>query len=263
MIAAVSRYANSQNAVKQADLSANRPFHVEIEKLANTSYCPDGAGRWFYERAAGSYNVMLAREGTTPARLSRIRETIPTSRKITKTDLAKFLSTWDQKPDRVSLGSQKNFAAFMDELDIENSPWPALPDVTFYKRMVAKAILFKTAQKLVRPAFQAFQANITTYLVALISHRLGNRIDLDRIWQQQDLSPQLKQQMQSWAPEVNRILHQSASGKMVSEWAKKAECWEAVRKGSYSQVLDGIPEMKLADGGASTSVPAGVVFGTG
>ena len=263
MVSAVSRYANSQNAVKQADLSANRPFHVEIEKLANTSYCPDGAGRWFYERAAGSYNVMLVREGTTPARLSRIRETIPTSRKITKTDLAKFLSTWDQKPDRVSLGSQKNFAAFMDELDIENSPWPALPDVTFYKRMVAKAILFKTAQKLVRPAFQAFQANITTYLVALISHRLGNRIDLDRIWQQQDLSPQLKQQMQSWAPEVNRILHQSASGKMVSEWAKKAECWEAVRKGSYSQVLDGIPEMKLADGGASTSVPAGVVFGTG
>jgi len=43
--------------VRQADLSANKPFHVEIEKLANTLYCPDGIGRWFYERAAGSYNV--------------------------------------------------------------------------------------------------------------------------------------------------------------------------------------------------------------
>ena len=127
--------------------------------------------------------------------------------------------------------------------------------MTFYKQMVAKAILFKTAQKLVRPAFQAFQANITTYLVALISHRLGNRIDLDRIWQQQDLSPQLKQQMQSWATEVNRILHQSAGGKMVSEWAKKAECWEAVRKGNYSQVLDGMPEVNLANDEVSYSVP--------
>jgi hypothetical protein len=262
MISAVSRYANSQNAVKQADLSANRPFHVQIEKLANTIYCPDGAGRWFYERATGSYNVMLAREGATPAKLSRIKETIPASRKITKTDLAKFLSTWDQKPDRVSLGSQKNFAAFMDELDIENSPWPALPDVTFYKQMVAKAILFKTAQKLVRPVFQAFQANITTYLVALISHRLGSWIDLDKIWQQQDLSSRLKQQMQAWAPEVNRVLHQSASGRMVSEWAKKAECWEAVRKGSYSQVLDSIPEVKPTNCGVS-SVPACVVFGVG
>ena len=254
MVSAVSRYANSQNAVRQADLSANRPFHVEIEKLANTIYCPDGTGQWFYERATGSYHVKLAREDTTPARLSRIKETIPTSRKITKTDLAKFLSTWDQKPNRVSLGSQKNFAAFMDELDSENSPWPALPDVSFYKQMIAKAILFKTAQKLVRPTFHAFQANITTYLVALISHRLGNRIDLDRIWQQQDVSPKLKQQMQSWATEVNRILHQSAGGKMVSEWAKKAECWEAVRKGRYSQVLDGLPEVNLANEEVSQSV---------
>ena len=100
MISAVSRYANSQNVVRQADLSANRPFHVEIEKLANTTYCPDGTSRWFYERAAGSYNTLLAREGTSPAKLRQIKEKIPSSRKITKTDLAKFLSTWIRNPTR-------------------------------------------------------------------------------------------------------------------------------------------------------------------
>lgn len=262
MISAVSRYANSQNVVRQADLSANRPFHVEIEKLANTTYCPDGTSRWFYERAAGSYNTLLAREGTSPAKLRQIKEKIPSSRKITKTDLAKFLSTWDQKPDQVSLGSQKNFVALMNSLDVENSPWPQQPDVLFYKQMIAKAILFKAAQKLVRPAFKAFQANVTTYLIALLSHRLGDRLDLERIWLQQDVSPQLKQQMLTWAQSVNRILHESAKGRMVSEWAKKAECWEAVRKGSYNQILDGIPELKLANCGVS-SVPAGVVFGVG
>ncbi len=77
LISSISRYANSQNVVRQADLSANRPFHVEIEKLSNTVYCPDGIGRWFYERAAGSYNVLLARDGTTPARRKQIRESIP------------------------------------------------------------------------------------------------------------------------------------------------------------------------------------------
>lgn len=262
MISAVSLYANSQNAVRQADLSANRSFHVEIEKLANTTYCPDGVSRWFYERAAGSYNVLLAREGTTPAKLRQIKENVPSSRKITKTDLAKFLSTWDQKPDQVSLGSQKSFMAFMNSLDTENGPWPQQPDVLFYKQMIAKAILFKAAQKLIRPAFKAFQANVTTYLVSLLSHRLNDRLDLDYVWRQQGVSPQLEQQMGKWAKTVNEILHQSANGRMVSEWAKKPECWTAVRKGPYSPLIEGIPELKPA-GRRASPLPADTTFGTG
>ncbi len=146
LVASISRYANSQNSVRQADLSANKPFHVEIEKLSNTVYCPDGIGRWFYERAAGSYNVLLAREGTTPARLRQIKESIPTSRKINKTDLAKFLNTWDQKPYLVSLGAQKNFIELMKEIeDSDGQSVNFQPDINFYKQLIAKAILFKVA----------------------------------------------------------------------------------------------------------------------
>jgi len=50
LVSDISRFANSQNAVSQSDLSANKPFHVEVEKLSLTVYCPDGVGRWFYER---------------------------------------------------------------------------------------------------------------------------------------------------------------------------------------------------------------------
>ena len=145
LISDISKYANSQNSVKQSDLSANSPFHVEMEKLALSTYCHDGVGRWFYERAAGSYNTMLAREGTTPARLKHLKEVVtPPSRKVTKTDLAKYLNAWDQKPDSVSLGSQKNFERFMDCLKVaEGYPPMPLPDVAAYKAMIAKAIFFK------------------------------------------------------------------------------------------------------------------------
>ena len=61
LVSDISRYANSQNSVKQSDLSANKPFHVEIEKLSRSIYCPDGVGQWFYERAAGSYNTLISR----------------------------------------------------------------------------------------------------------------------------------------------------------------------------------------------------------
>ncbi|TSA12488.1 MAG: abortive phage infection protein [Deltaproteobacteria bacterium] len=244
LVSSISRYANSQNAVRQADLSANKPFHVEIEKLSNTVYCPDGIGRWFYERAAGSYNVILAREGTTPARLRQIRDSIPTSRKISKTDLAKFLNAWDQKPSLVSLGAQKNFIELMKEIeDSDEQSTIFQPDMNFYKQLIAKAILFKVAQKLVRQMFPAFQANVTAYLVSVAAYMIGGSLDLGKIWQQQDLSPKLKQQLQTWASEVHDILHKSATGRMVSEWAKKKECWDIVRNANYSNPIDGIPEL--------------------
>ena len=70
-------------------------------------------------------------------------------------------------------------------------------------------------------------------------------MDFDRIWLQQDISLQLKQQVQAWAVDVERILHQSAEGRMVSEWAKKSECWDAVCNGKYSTPLSSIPELRV------------------
>lgn len=246
LVSAISRFANSQNAVRQADLSANRLFHREIEKLATHTYCSDGVSRWFYERAAGSYNVLLARDGTTPARLRHIKESIPTARRITKTDLAKYLNAWDQLPHIVSLGAQKNFVEFMKELeDRDGQPSNEIPDVLFYKQAIAKAILFKTVQKLVRPMFPAFQGNIAVYLISLFANRVGWKLDMNRIWDQQDLSSQLKEQLRTWAVEVSEVLHRSASGRMISEWAKKMECWIIVQKSNYSGIRDDIPEIRL------------------
>jgi len=246
LISDISRYANSQNSVRQSDLSANKPFHIEIEKLSQTTYCPDGVGRWFYERAAGSYNTMLAREGNTPARLKHIKANVtPTARKLTKTDLAKYLHAWDCRPDLVSRGAQKNFEEFMDSIrDQEGLAPRPLPDVPTFKSMIAKAILFKRTSSLVRPMFPAFQGNVAAYLVSVLADRLGDRIDLDLIWNQQDISKQLRQQLATWAVEVNDALHKSSGGRMISEWAKKPECWDRVRAAAYSTPRADIPEVR-------------------
>jgi hypothetical protein len=244
LISDISRYANSQNSVKQSDLSANKPFHIEMEKLALSTYCPDGVGRWFYERAAGSYNTMLAREGGTPAQLRKLREAIPPARKITKTDLAKYLNAWDKRPDLVSLGSQKNFEKFMESTRGEEGATAALPNVAMYKTMVAKAILFKKAQALIRPSLPAFQANVVAYTISLLSEQAGQSFSFDQIWNHQDISAGLKNQLQTWASEVSDVLNRSASGRMVSEWAKKPECWTVVKEAAYSPMDRGIRELQ-------------------
>lgn len=247
LVSDISRYANSQNAVRQSDLSANKPFHVEIERISRTVFCPDGVSQWFYERAAGSYSTLLAREGTTPAKLKKIKEAIPASRRLTKTDLAKYLNAWAQKPEIVSLGTQKNFDRFMASLIAPEGQEVKLPSTAEFKAIIAKAKLYREAQKLIRSMFQAFQANITAYTVSVTSMVIGDRVDLDKIWNNQAISPELLRQIEIWARQVSDVLHESAGGRMISEWAKKPECREAVFAASYSPVSLGIPEVRYGN----------------
>ena len=245
LISEVSRFANSQNSVRQSDLSANKPFHVDIERLSLSVYCPDGVGRWFYERAAGSYNTVLAREGTTSAKLRQLKESIPTARRITKTDLAKFMNAWAQLPDVVSLGAQKNFDHFMAAMtgpDVA-APMKGMAPVDF-KSLVAKAIIFKATQKLVRPMFQAFQANVTAYTVSVLSRLVGNLIDLDSIWVAQTASPELMAYVGTLAKQVNDTLHRTAGGRMISEWAKRPECRNRIFEETFPLPRDSIPELR-------------------
>ncbi|WP_431025470.1 AIPR family protein [Halomonas sp. H5] len=245
LVADISRYANSQNAVRQSDLSANKPFHVEVERLSLTVYCPDGTGRWFYERAAGSYNTLLAREGTTPAKRRALKASVPPSRKITKTDLAKYLMAWDIKPDIVSLGAQKCFGRFMTELSEAEATGSTMTlDPAFFKALVAKAIMYKATHKTVRPLVSAFLANVAAYTVSVVADSYGESFNLERVWSQQGVSPQFLKQVEIWAHEVNDRLHETANGRMISEWAKRPECKTAMFSRSFSPPSVDIPEIR-------------------
>ncbi len=244
LISNISRFANSQNVVKQSDLSANKPYHRELEKLSLRVYCPDGVGRWFYERSAGSYKVMLEKETSTPVQKKKLQADIPVSRKLSKPDLAKYILAWGQQPHVVSLGGQKNFQAFMEGLEErESRGLSIIPSVLEYKLMIAKVIIFKCAHKVIRPAFPAFQANITAYTVSVLAAKLGSVLDLMAVWDTQAISPQLQMQILVWSREINNILQRSSKGRMISEWAKKPECWDEVVNQQYTEVASGIPEI--------------------
>lgn len=86
---------------------------------------------------------------------------------------------------------------------------------------------------------------MATYLISVLAHHYGSEVDLDRIWLQQDISEPLKDALRGLAVQVNTVLHQSANGKMISEWAKKPECWDTVRSAAYPPLSTGIPERKV------------------
>jgi hypothetical protein len=259
LISNVSRYANSQTAVKLSDLSANRPFHVQLEKLANETWCPDGATRWFYERAAGAYNVMLLKEGNTPAKRRALQEMIPPRRKLTKNDVAKFHEAWRGKPNQVAMAGEKNFAAFMAALDENPALVPNPLDARWYRAMIAKVILFKAIETMIKTteAKQTFRqgwVNIATYTVAVVADRFGENLDLEQIWMKQGVSQGLRDLLWNWATVVNATFTRIAPGQQVSEVAKRERTWLEVKAAHFSGPESAIPEILTSAGPSSHAV---------
>lgn len=227
----ISTFANTQNKIQVADFSANDPFHRRVEELSRTIWAPAQSGlkpqNWFYERARGQYADMLSRE-STPKRKKEYKETHPL---FTKTDLAKYENTWDQLPYQVSEGAQKNFHKFMLRLKDYKG---FVPDESYYHNLIAKSILFRQTEKLVqKQQYGGYRANIVTYTLAFLSYKTAQRIDLDRIWKDQVLTPALEWEIIEISKFVQKLIVNPPSGANVGEWCKKEKCWQSIRDYEY------------------------------
>jgi len=225
----ISRYANTQNKVSEADFSSRDPYHIEIQRQSETTWVPGEQSRWFYERARGAYQETKARQAASQAKKKKFEAVTPTSQRFTKTDLAKYINSWDMMPDIVSLGAQKNFIHFMDRLRSQYGvEWK--PDTDYYKDLIAKAIIFKATTGIIRQMqIPAYRANIVTYTIAYLAHRAAGRIDLRKIWEQQKISEGIKEAIQNWCPDIFDKIVESAGDRNVTEWCKKVDCWHLIR----------------------------------
>lgn len=232
----ISRYANSQNKVQEADLSSNHPWHVALEGLSRSVWALATGDtmrqtRWFYERARGSYRDAETREGT-PARRHAWKQSHPPRQRVTKTDIAKFENTWDQLPHEVSRGAQKNFTVFMSRMRDRGNP---APEITTFQRLIAKAILFRRAERIVSDQdFGGYRANIVAYTLAKLSHATAQRVDLDAIWEAQSLDAPVEDAI----AELSRLAYdvlvdRAPSGANITEWAKRDRCWILLREAPW------------------------------
>jgi hypothetical protein len=229
----ISEYANSQNKISDSDFASNEEFHIEIEKRSRNIWAPAKKGsqretHWYYERARGQYQVDKERESTSKQK-TIFSDKNPTTQRFTKTDLAKYENSWEQIPYIVSLGSQKNFRAFI--IRQKEGPFQ-IPDKFYFQMLVAKAILFKKTDNIIKKLdFGPYKGNYVTYTVALLSRLTEKRVDLEKIWQEQDISPALESFIELLAAEVKNNITECPSGsRNISEWCKKKDCWESVLK---------------------------------
>lgn len=235
----IAEYANTQNKVSISDLSSNKPFHIEIEKLSRSIFTPhrnDGSiqTRWFYERTRGQYKNARLKDGFTAGRAKAFDFKNPKSQVFTKEDLAKFENTYREKidgkkivsgPFTVVKGNQKNYIQFITQVGDR-------PDSIYFEDMIAKGLLFRSAEKIygVKPNSIGDMRYVTVpYSISYLGHKTGYRLDLFKIWRNQSISSELGILLFSLMEKVEAFIKEKAPGSLYGEWAKKEECWKQLR----------------------------------
>ena len=238
LIPNISEYANTQNKVNAADFFSNQPFYTRMEELSRRIYAPLEKGelretKWFYERARGQYNDAMSK--LTIGETKRFKIENPKSQMFTKTDMAKFLNVWDEDPKWVNKGAQANFTQFAKRISQEWKISSIEFNELFYKRLVAKAIIFKLTEKIISNEewYGGYRANIVAYTLASLSEYcklLGKAFDFDTIWLKQDIPLKLVMVIKKIAFYVNEILmNPPPQFKNITEWAKKDRCWDSIK----------------------------------
>ncbi|GLK47178.1 hypothetical protein GCM10017620_01510 [Brevundimonas intermedia] len=242
----ISRYANTQNKISEADFFSSHPIHLVLERLSRSQSAPAKPGalsgsKWFYERARGQYRDRLAYG--TQAERKRFELEFPRDQFIDKTDLAKFEVTFECRPHIVSRGAQK---CFLDYAEKAGKLWEtseARFNELWFRSVVAEAIVFRSLDRLVGRSDwyqndRGYKAQIVTYTIAWLVdhlHERGRELDLEVIWQRQELPAEIVEALVQIAPQVAATIKDAPPGmKNVGEYCKQQACWAAVSGSRYA-----------------------------
>ncbi len=244
LISNIARYANSQNKVSDADLWSNHPFHIRMEDFSRRILAPATAGRqygthWYYERANGQYKQETYK--CTPKEKEKFEQRNPQTQMFTKTELAKYMHIYQQRPDIASAGGQKAFAKFAEWASREWEKSDTSFNEEYFRTVVAMAILFRQSDKIVRKQswYRSYKANIVAYAIAKILYTVKKEypdrsVAFKNIWQKQTLSAAWIHQIEDASYVMyQHLINENRDIENVTEWAKRERCWEAAKKLPY------------------------------
>lgn len=238
LVPKISEYANSQNKVSAADFFANHPYHQRMEDFSRRIYAPAKSGsfsetKWFYERARGQYRD--AQAYLTPSQKKKFVAEYPKEQVFSKTDLAKYLMVWGDKPYFVNRGAQKNFAEFAKTVASEWETKETNFNEYYFKCLVAKKIIFRATERIVSSSdwYEAggYRSQHVVLTIAILANGAKSQdkiVDFGKIWNRQSLSDSFEEAIQCAADVAHDTLMNPGEGyRNISEWAKQPKCWQA------------------------------------
>lgn len=247
LIRLISKFANKQNKVTNADLNSNHPFYARIEDFSRkikTPLLPNTTIQsiWFFERARGQYDQAKMKLKTKRER-DIFEMQNPKSQKFTKTDLAKYINASEMRPFDVSWGAEVNMTKFQIIMEKEWDKSNLKYNETYYKELISKAILFKEIEKII--SNEEWYQNNKGYRAQLVPYTFSKFIyeaksqdlipNYKKIWTQQSCLESYKVDLAKIAKLVYDVFNDPNRQILnIGEYAKREICWNKLNEHKYS-----------------------------
>jgi hypothetical protein len=239
----ISRYANSQNKVSELDLTSNSPFLQRLEELSRTTYAIDSEDKnkqtiWFFERVKGQYKEAFNKE-PTKSKQNAFKLKYPRNQMVIKSDVSKYMNIWHLKPFHVAKGSQKNYTAFMRDIDKVFSK--KKPGRVYWEDIVANAILFQATDKLFGRKNQNpigdtnIKAHTVAYTLSLFHYLTQNKLNLGQIWNNQIIEEDLQIELKKLLVFVYNFFT-SLDVALISEAVKSEKVWDKLKESKVENI---------------------------
>lgn len=244
IVSNISRCANTQNKVNDADFSANDERLIQLEKMSRYVTAPETALRpyatyWYFERAKGQYKNFRLKDGFTRQRERQFDLKYPKEQVFTKQELAKYVNSYGEVyngdkliigPHIVCRGNEKCYDAFLHN----NLPNPSSIDNIYFEDVVAKMILFQEADrrygtKTTGNPIGDIKKTVVPYSIAILYKLTEGKLDLYKIWRAQKVSEALSDALYDLMKQVNNYFINNAETSRYEEWGKKEDCWLELR----------------------------------
>lgn len=183
----ISRFANTQSAVKKSDFNINEPFLIDIENQSHQEWCKTPTGKpvnkWFFERTRGQY-LDKAKRNNTAATEREFYAEYPKEQMFDKTMLSKYMMAWMENPASVCKGGENNYAVFFNRIKSLGIKF----DANVYRRTISKGILFKAIDAYYGKdgiTLPGYKSNMVAYTLSALAFLSGKKLDLISIWNEQ------------------------------------------------------------------------------
>lgn len=238
-VSKVSRFANTQNKVKDSDFFSNSPFHKDMKTYSKIIWSPSINGsqkrtKWFYERSSGEYlNEQIYLK---PSEKDKFKLEHPKAQELKKEFVGKSEMSWLMKPHIVAKGSAYCFSEFAKNITDEIEKDDKYITENYFKEVVSRVILFKKIEELISKAEwfdNAYRAQTVTYTISYLAYLVEKNkkfFNFNIIWERQSLPNSLIEILKKIIKFVYDDINQPPSGSgNISQWCKKEDCWKKVK----------------------------------
>lgn len=238
IIPKISEYSNTQNKVSSSAFSIQHEYHKKMEEYSRKIWAPASSGQethWYYERVQGQYKnaINLCR---TPGEKKLFERQNPKAQMFKTVDLAKYVFAFNKRPDIVCKGAQKCYAEFCrdilkaDKDSDEIQKYDGTLNEGLFKENCAKALIYKALEKRQGNGVRFVSV---PYIIASVVKNLEKRgfvLNFDYVWRKQWDNNVFFDLLASYDEAVLECITSAMpqNTSLLSEWAKKPDCWRIV-----------------------------------